>query len=279
MRVIRGKKALITGAASGIGRAIALGLAREGADVCLLDVDEEALRPVAVEARQSGVEAIEIRCDVTCAAEITTSIQSLLSEWGHVDILVNNAGVAYYGPTVNMTAEQWDWLMAINVHAPIQFTRELLPTMLSRPEGHIVNVASICGLVAGGRFVAYHVSKFALVGLSEALRAEFARAGLGVTALCPGPVWTNLYRAAACGHEHRTAPTPPRWLCVTPERVAAKAIKGIYRNKPLVLVTALAYLLYYLKRFVPGFLDALHHIGRRRKMKKKAAELQMRKAA
>ena len=269
MRVIRGKKALITGAASGIGRAIALRLAREGADVCLLDVDEEALRPVAAEARQSDVEAIEIRCDVTCPAEITTSVQSLLSRWGHIDILVNNVGVAYYGPTVNMTAEQWDWLMAINVHAPIQFTRELLPTLLDRPEGHIVNVASICGLVAGGRYAAYQVSKFGLVGLTESLRAEFGRQGLGVTVVCPGPITTNFFRSTLCGRKGEQTPEPPRWLCATPERVAAKAIRAIYRDRRLVLITPLAYLLYNSKRLAPGLIDSLHRIGRPKWMKQK----------
>jgi short-subunit dehydrogenase len=187
-----------------------------------------------------------------------------------VDILINNAGVAYYGPTHHMTPQQWQWVLAVNLHAPIQFTHELLPVLLDRDEAHILNLASIAGLVAGGRFCAYHVTKFGLVGFSEALRAEYGRQGLGVTALCPGPVQTNLYRSAACGHKSKQTPTPPSWICTTPERVAEKAIRAIRRDRGLVLVSPLAYLLYYAKRLVPGLLDRLQNIGRRRKMREKA---------
>jgi len=159
----------------------------------------------------------------------------------------------------------------VNLHAPIQLTQQLLPALLARPEAHVLNMASITGLVAGGRFCAYHVSKFGLVGFSEAIRAEFGRQGLGVTALCPGPVRTNLYRATPSGHKHRATPTPPAWICTTPERVAARAIRAIRRDQRLVLVSPLAYTLYYFKRFAPGLLDAVQRIGRRRKMKQKAA--------
>jgi short-subunit dehydrogenase len=171
-----------------------------------------------------------------------------------------------------MTVEQWDWVLAVNLHAPIQFTRELLPTLLDRNEAHIVNIASIAGLVAGGRFCAYHVSKFGLVGFSEAIRAEFGRQGLGVSALCPGPVRTNLYRATPSGHPRKPTPTPPAWICTTPERVAAKTIRAIRRDKRLVLVSPVAHLLYYAKRLTPGLLDFSQRIGRRTNLKRKAAD-------
>lgn len=281
MRTIRGKKALVTGAASGLGRAIAVELAAAGADLYLLDIDQEGLGQVVDQIRAMGVEALGARCDVARPAEITASIQRLLADWGGLDILVNNAGVAYYGPTLNMTPAQWDWVLAVNLHAPIRFTQQLLPVLLDRPEGHIVNMASITGLVAGGRFCAYHVSKFGLVGFSEAIRAEFGRHGLGVTALCPGPVRTNLYRATPSGHKHKPTPEPPAWICTTPQRVARKAIRAIRRDQRLVLVSPLAYALYYTKRFTPGLLDTLQRIGRRRKIRQKAARLaeQTRRAA
>ncbi|OHB75004.1 MAG: short-chain dehydrogenase [Planctomycetes bacterium RBG_16_64_10] len=271
MREIRGKKALITGGAAGLGRAIAEQLARAGADVYLLDIDRLGLTDAVGQLRSLGVEAIGAYCDVAQPDQISASVQGLMARWGGLDILVNNAGVAYYGPTLSMTAAQWDWILAVNLHAPIQFTRELLPVLLERAEAHILNMASITGLVAGGRFCAYHVSKFGLVGFSEALRAEFGRQGLGVTALCPGPVRTNLYCATPSGHKHKATPTPPRWICTTPERVAAKAVRAIRRDQRLVLVSPLAYTLYYTKRFAPGLLDALQRIGRRRKMRQKEA--------
>jgi short-subunit dehydrogenase len=182
-----------------------------------------------------------------------------------VDILINNAGVAFYGPTHKMTAQQWDWLLAINLRAPIQLTRELLPVMMERPEAHILNVCSIAGLVAGGRFAAYHVSKFGLVGFSEALRAEYGRKGIGVTALCPGPVRTKLYQSAQSGKDSKPVPEPPRWLCTTETKVAEKAIKAIRKNRRLVLITPMAHLLYQTKRFAPWLLDLMNHIGRRKK--------------
>lgn len=265
MKVIRGKKALITGAASGIGREIALALAREGAHIYLIDVEEAKLAQVVDEAAALGVDAVGVRCDLTKPVEISRTVRALLNQWEHVDILVNNAGVAYYGPTDKMTSEQWDWLMGINLLAPIQLTRELLPTLLSRPEAHILNVCSISGLVAGGRFAAYHVSKYGLVGFSEALRAEYSRRGVGVTALCPGPVRTNLYRAAASGKPGRAVPDPPTWLCGSVETIARKAIWSIKKNRRMTLVTPMAHLLFQAKRFVPGLLDLMHHVQRKKR--------------
>ncbi len=265
MKSIRGKQALITGAASGIGRAMAVALAREGADLFLLDVDEAGLRDVVAEVTALKVRALGRRCDLANPDEITAAVRDVLARWRYVDILINNAGVAYYGPTHKMTAEQWDWLLSINLHAPIQITRELLPVLLDRPEAHILNVCSIAGLVAGGRFAAYHVSKFGLVGFSEALRAEYGRKGIGVTALCPGPVRTKLYQSAQTGSQTKPAPEPPRWICTTEDRVAQKAIQAVRKNRRLVLLTPLAHVLYQTKRFAPWFLDLLNHTGRKKK--------------
>jgi short-subunit dehydrogenase len=264
MRTIRGKKALVTGAASGIGRAIALELARHGADLFLLDVDMDGLSAVAAAARELGAVVCIARCDLTQPAEISRAARQAVLELGAVDILVNNAGVAYYGPTDRMTAAQWDWLLGINLLAPIQLTRELLPTLLARLEPSILNVCSIAGLVAGGRFAAYHTSKFGLVGFTEALRAEYGRRGIGVTALCPGPVRTNLYASAQSGKKSGTAPEPPAWICTTPERVARAAVRAIRRNRRLVLLTPLAHLLWNVKRFAPWFLDFLNHFSLKR---------------
>ena len=271
MKSLVGKRALVTGAASGIGRAIALALAAEQSHVYLLDIDDAGATRVAEEARSHGVEALAARCDCTQPAQITAAIRQMLDCWPQIHLLVNNVGVAYYGPTENMTAEQWNWLLQINLHTPIQFTRELLPTLMAQDEAHILNVCSIAGLVAGGRSTAYQVSKFGLVGFTEAMRSEFVRKGVGLTALCPGPVRTNLYRAAVSGRPNKPVPEPPAWICATPEQVARKAIRGIKKNRAVVLVTPLAYALAYSKRIAPGLLDRLNCIGRR---KRKAAASQ-----
>ncbi|HEY4262880.1 MAG TPA: SDR family NAD(P)-dependent oxidoreductase, partial [Schlesneria sp.] len=195
-----------------------------------------------------------------------------------IDILVNNAGVAYYGPTHSMTAAQWDWLLNINLLAPIQITRELLPILLERPDAHILNVCSISGLVAGGRFAAYHTSKFGLIGFTEAIRAEYGRRGLGVSALCPGPVLTNLYKSCASAKSDKSVPHPPRWLCCSIEAVSKAAIRCIYRDKRMKLVGPLAHLLAWSKWLAPGVLDLLNHASRKRKKPAKV-EAETRRAA
>lgn len=266
MKHLKGKRCLLTGAASGIGRALALRLAAEGVHLYLLDVDAAGLQKVIDECRQRGVVAVGRQCDLAQPTQISAAIADLLARWKYIDLLVNNAGVAYYGPTENMSGPQWDWLMAINLLAPVQITRELLPTLLARKGAHILNVCSISGIAAGGRFTAYHTSKFGLVGFTEALRAEYNRKGIGVTNLCPGPVSSNLYNRAISGrNKNQPVPNPPAWISASPDWVARRGINGIRHNKRIVLVTPLARLLYAMKRISPGFLDWLNHVSRRRR--------------
>src|SRR5262245_3759442 len=264
MKILKDKRCLLTGAASGIGRAMALELAREGVHLYLLDVDVAGLQMTIEECRSQGVVAVGRQCDLSQPTQISAAVADLLARWRHIDLLVNNAGVAYYGPTENMTAAQWEWLMAINLLAPIRITRELLPALLGRPEAHILNVCSIAGIAAGGRFSAYHTSKFGLVGFTEALRAEYNRRGIGVTNLCPGAVASNLYNRAVSGR-NVPVPNPPGWISASPEFVARRGIRAIKRNRRIVLVTPLAHLLYWAKRVSPGMLDGLNHISRKKR--------------
>ncbi|MBI3838329.1 MAG: SDR family oxidoreductase [Planctomycetia bacterium] len=275
MKRIAGKLALVTGAASGIGRAIALALAHEGANLFLVDINQPRLAETADEARRRGVHVDARVCDVSRPEEVHQTVEALLETWGGLDILVNNAGIAFYGPTVQMTEEQWERLLAVNLHAPIQFTRELLPALLARPEAHILNVCSIAGLVATPRLAAYHVSKFALVGFSEALRVEYGCRGLGVTALCPGLVRTSIFQSAATA-PGKSVPRFPGWMFTSPERVAARAIRAIRRAEGLVVVTPMAHLLWGVKRFTPGLLDWIHRFRFRRRRTEAAAPLVLR---
>jgi short-subunit dehydrogenase len=274
MRQIKGKWALVTGAASGIGRAIARELAREGANLFLIDINEPGLASVVEEVRDAGVEAFGRVCDVSNPREVTAAVAEILSRWGGVDILVNNAGITYYGKTERMSAEHWDRLMRVNLLSQIQFTRELLPSLLTRPEAHVLNVCSILGLVGMPKVTAYCTSKFAMVGFSESLRNEFGRQGLGVTALCPGFVSTNLFTNAPLEEKVEEHKTPPKMICTTPERVARAAVKAIYRNRRLVTVEPFAKFMYVLKRFTPWLLDLLFHRGRRKRIARKMAKLE-----
>jgi short-subunit dehydrogenase len=271
MREIRGKTAFVTGAASGIGRAIALRLAAEGAHVFLVDVDQVGLQATVDECRWAGVEVIGRRCDVSQTNEVSAVVAAVLALWGGVDILVNNAGITYYGRVENMSAEHWDRLLRVNLLSHIQFTRELLPALLARREAHVLNVCSALGLIGMPKVAAYCTSKFAMVGFSESLRNELGRQGLGVTALCPGFVTTNLFTNAPLEKSASDHKLPPRIICTTPDRVANAAVKAIYRNRRLVVMEPFARLLYATKRFAPWILDLIFHLGRRKRVERKLA--------
>jgi short-subunit dehydrogenase len=273
MRELRGKSALVTGAASGIGRAIALALASEGTRLFLIDINESALGLVADETRQLGVEVVSRHCDVGEPDEVSAIVGEVLTTWGGVDILVNNAGITYYGKTADMSADHWGQVLQINLNSHLQFTRELLPSLLARREAHVLNVCSMFGLFGAPKLVAYCTTKFALVGFSDALRAEYGRDGLGVTALCPGFVSTNLFTSAP-QHESAKGPKVPPWIfTTTPERVARAALRAIRHDRRLVVVEPFARLTCTVKRLAPGLIDFFFHLGRRKRIARKVARL------
>jgi NAD(P)-dependent dehydrogenase (short-subunit alcohol dehydrogenase family) len=261
MQIIRGKKALVTGAASGIGRAIALALAREGADLYLVDIDAANLDAAAREAAGLGVAVASRVCDLTDPAQISAMVAAALSGFGALDILVNNAGVAYHGGTQAMSAEQWARVLSVNLLAPIQLVRELLPTLQGRSEAHILNVCSIFGLVAFRRLAAYQTSKYGLVGFTMALRAEYGRRHFGVTALCPGFVRTPMLATFATDDPGGERFPVPDWACTDAERVAARAIRAIRASEGIVVITPAAHVLWGLARLSPRLFDWLARHG------------------
>ncbi|HEX4414223.1 MAG TPA: SDR family oxidoreductase [Lacipirellulaceae bacterium] len=273
MRVIRNKKALISGAASGIGRSISLRLAQEGVHLFLVDIDQQGMAETAAEARRSGVEVITRRCDMAQPQDVSSTVAEVLSRWNGVDILVNNAGITYYGKVERMAADHWDRILRINLLSHVQFTRELLPSLLAREEAHVLNVCSVLGLVGMPKVTAYCTSKFGMVGFSESLRNELGRQGLGVTAVCPGFVRTNLFTNAPLEQDIESHKTPPRIVTTTPERVANAAVKAIYRNRRLVVMEPMARAMYFAKRFAPWLFDILFHTGRRKRTARKMADL------
>jgi 3-oxoacyl-[acyl-carrier protein] reductase len=264
MRVIRGKKALITGAASGIGRAIALALAQEGADVFLVDINEEGLADLARELGRYGTKVVTATCDLSEPAQIEALTVNLRRRWNGLNILVNNAGVTYYGHTHLMAGAQWNRILAINLLAPIQLTHKLLPLLLTASEAHILNVCSMFGLATWRKTAAYQTTKFGLVGFSAALRAEYCGDTFGVTALCPGFVRSSLLQAGESDRPDRELAVPA-WISASAEQTAAKAIRAIHRNQGVVLVTPAAHLYWRLARFFPGLVDWLTREGWRRR--------------
>lgn len=272
MKSFRSKTVFLTGAASGIGREIARQLSELGCHLYLVDVDQSGLESLQDELANRSHKVWIRRCDLSQPDDVSATLADFDQRVDVIDIVINNAGVAYYGPTEQMGMTKWDWLMQINLLSPIQITDHFIPQLLNRPDAHIANMCSISGMVAGGRFAAYNTSKFGLIGFTEALRAEYGRKGIGVSAICPGPVKTNLYKAAESGRDKNSVPEPPALLSATPERVAQLTVRAIRKNKRQQLVTPMAYGLYYLKKFAPGLIDFASQVSR--KKNRRLAELQ-----
>jgi len=247
----------VTGAASGIGRAIALALAEECASLCLIDIDAANLETTARDAEKRGAAVITRVCDLARPSDISGAIDFVRDTWGSLNILVNNAGIVVRGSTHEISEQEWSRVMAVNLMAPIQLTRALLPMLLAN-EAHIINVCSIFGLVTTRKAAAYQTTKFGLVGFSEALRTEYGGPDFGVTALCPGFVRTALMEGVT-----RDAPnkSPPGWMYTDPETVARKAVAAIYRNKGIVVITPAARAGWWLARLSPALVGWLTRRG------------------
>jgi 3-oxoacyl-[acyl-carrier protein] reductase len=264
MQTIRGKRALVTGAASGIGRAIALGLARQGAELFLVDIDEANLRASACAAEKFSSKVIVAVCDLSQSAQITATVNDCRATFGRLDILVNSAGVVCYGPANEISLERWQALISVNLLAPIQLVRELLPLLTRQDESHILNVCSVLGLVPARKLMAYQTSKFAMVGYSLALRTEYAAQNVGVTALCPGLVDTPMLDKFGPGWLRKSVCLGPLSLVTSPDAVASKAIAAIRKNRGLVVVSLGGQLIWRLYRLFPSLVLWLFRSRRRR---------------
>jgi NAD(P)-dependent dehydrogenase (short-subunit alcohol dehydrogenase family) len=194
MKDFNDKVAVVTGGASGIGRAMAERFGAEGMKVVLADVEEQALRQAEAEFREKGVDVLGVLTDVSKPEELEKLAQQTLNAFGAVHIVCNNAGVAgAWGPTWENTLEDWNWIVGVNLWGVIHGVRTFLPIMLQQgEEGHIVNTASVAGLMPGRGI--YGVTKQAVVALSESLYNELklAEAKVGVSVLCPGWVDTKI---------------------------------------------------------------------------------------
>jgi len=252
MQDLRNKWILITGAASGIGRALAIEFAAQGANIIMADIDEEGMKNTAAEVRAKGVKTISIKADVTRPGDLDKLAQTAVEETGGLDILVNNAGIGMVSEMKNTLWEEWEKILAVNLHAPIQLTLRLLPHMIKKGRGHIVNIASMAGLMGIPGMAQYSVTKFGLVGLSEALRTELHSYGIKVTAVCPGIVRTPILQTSRIKGFDEEMRTPPPGMSISPERAARAIVKGVKRNKAKVITSALPKLIYALKIIAPG---------------------------
>ncbi|MGH6985386.1 MAG: SDR family oxidoreductase [Caulobacteraceae bacterium] len=188
----KGKTVVITGGASGIGRATALAFARAGANVVAADVNDAGLAEVESEISALGAQGLAVHCDVSSDDDVDALAARAVQRFGQVDILMNNAGVMLRGHIEKIAIAEWEWIFGINFLGPVRGLRSFLPAMIARGDGYIINTASIGGLMGGRPHSAgYSASKFALVGLSETLYMYLKPKGIGVSVLCPGGVSTN----------------------------------------------------------------------------------------
>ena len=195
MKMLPDKVAVVTGAASGIGRATATRLAQEGMKVVIADIDETGLSLVADELIAAGHDAVAVPTDVSSQKEIEALRDAALDTYGAVHVVHNNAGVVASGAIEQISLDLWNWVLDVDLWSVIHGVRTFAPLLKAQGEGHIVNTASTAGLQANPGIGPYNVAKFGVVALSETLRLEFDGSGVGVSVLCPGPVNTQIVAA------------------------------------------------------------------------------------
>jgi len=255
LRELRGATVLVTGAASGIGRETAAKFAGEGAIVLLVDVDEAGLDELRAQLERRGSECRTYLTDVSKADQVDALASLVLHDLGAPDVLVNNAGVFVWGDFVDTTLEDWEWLIGVNLWGPINTMRAFLPGMIERGSGHVVNVASGGGLVTLPALAGYCATKFALVGLSEAMYQELYDRGVMVTTVCPGSTRTPIIHNTrvrgldADKLENVIYPVANRYPA---EKVAARIVHAVKHERVLVVLTFNIWFMWIVKRISPA---------------------------
>jgi short-subunit dehydrogenase len=258
----QGCAAAITGAASGIGRALALELAARGCDLALCDLDLAGLESLAKEITAGHARRVTVRrVDVGDPKQIQAFASAAIADFPDLGILINNAGVALLGQFDEYDQAQLEWLMGINFWGVVHGTRAFLPHLRGRPRAHIVNISSIFGIIAPAGQTAYCAAKFAVRGFSEALRHELAMSNSPVrlSVVHPGGVKTNIARKARAGVYLRDTPGEneigerfEQMARTTPATAAQRIVRGIEHNEPRILIGGDARLLDMIQRFRPA---------------------------
>jgi len=271
---LKGRTAVVTGAAGGIGRGIAVALARRGCHLALADIDDAALARTAADIADSAdnnagdkMRVSRHHLDVADRAAVAAFPAQVTGEHGGVDILVNNAGVALGGNFVEVAEADFDWLFGINFWGVVQMTRAFLPLLQKSEEARLVNISSLFGLISPPGQTAYCASKFAVRGFSESLRHELAGTRVGVTVVHPGGIATSIARnarfpssmsAAQVAKRHRLANS---LLTMPPEIAGETIVRGVEKRKARVLVGRDAKFAAFVERLMP--VTYWSRIGRR----------------
>jgi len=248
------KTAVVTGAASGFGRDIAIALGRKGSRVLVADLDMKEAAITSTMVEQAGGAGEVYRCDVTRVEEVQAMADHVFAAWGGLDLLVNNAGVAAAGVVGNMPIEDWHWLMNINLWGMVYGCHAFIPRMKQSQRGHIINVASLAGIVSLPEMACYNVSKAAVISLSETLRGELAPFGIGVSVVCPSFFNTNLLRDMRYCDEFQCTFAHAAFdnARMTSEDVAGLVLKAWEKDRLYVLPQASAKMQWFFKRLSPA---------------------------
>jgi short-subunit dehydrogenase len=246
----RGKTAVITGASSGMGRLLALRFARQGARVALVARREPELRQLAAEIAGPGTEPLVLPCDVADRAQVFAAAEHAVAQLGAVDILVNNAGYGHHRRFLEWDLDDMERMLRVNFLGTLYWTKALLPRMVERRTGWLVFMASVAGKLGVPDESAYAASKFAMVGLAEALSFEVEDAGIHVLTVCPGAINTPFFDAEAL----ERMPAVARRMMIEPERVIDAIIDALARGKHEITVPRFITTGYIIRALAPGFM-------------------------
>jgi NAD(P)-dependent dehydrogenase (short-subunit alcohol dehydrogenase family) len=251
---LMGKVVLVTGAASGIGRATALAFAREGADPLIIsDINADGLKETATSIEKLGHRVVLLPADVSDYDAVREMVEKALSVSDGIDVLVNVAGTAIISPLEMMTMEEWKKVVGVDLFGALHTVHCLYPHMMGRRSGHIVNIASVAGLFALHPYNApYYLSKFGTVGFTEALMLEASTHGIGVTCVCPGGVRTPIYDDSPFkGFSEDVREKAKKLILASaeePEDTARAIVDAVKKNKYLVVTTPAARVGYFIRR-------------------------------
>jgi NAD(P)-dependent dehydrogenase (short-subunit alcohol dehydrogenase family) len=263
MKTLANKVVAITGAGSGIGRALAVRCAGLGANVAISDVNDAGLAETAALARQKNARVHTARVDVGNRDAIYAWSKQVEHELGPVDVIVNNAGVSLSQTVAQMTDEDFAWLMNINFWGVIHGTRAFLPQLLARPEAHVVNISSVFGIIAVPTQSAYNASKFAVRGFTESLRQELATSKVRVTCVHPGGIKTNIVLNGRQYQDTMGQATDADTMAVeferaartTPDEAARQIVDAILNERPRLLIGPDARVIDSMQRMLPDSYD------------------------
>jgi len=254
-----GKIVVVTGAGSGIGRATALAFAQEGARIAASDIDQARLD--ALRAELGDRLLLAQRVDVSDRAQVAAFAAAVHEKAPAADVIVNNAGVAVGGTFLDTSLDDWDWLLGVNLKGVVHGCHYFIPAMVARGSGHVINISSILGIYPAPQVTAYVASKFAVLGLSQSLRAELAPHGVGVTAICPGMINTGIIEGGRMNGG--VAALKPKLASTfsrggAPPSVVAKSILDAVRTNPAVQTVGRdAWTIHALTRMAPRIATAL----------------------